>query len=280
MTATATPPRRRLRRSPLRVILLVLGLLVVAAVGRVISGAGEGGTPITMGEVIRRAAEQPSRPYEGRTTDTEVDVDSGGRRVTAGSFDELYSTYRDFIGAMVGDIQQYWSQTLPQQFQTPYRGPSGGVVAYNPRDPSTAPACGNALAAPPGNAFYCPASDVIAFDEPNLMFRVYVETGDAAAATILAHEWGHLIQDRLGITGTTFQREIQADCFAGAWMQWMGTQGRIEEGDLDEVTKQLYDVADTRPTRWEENDGHGNAAERTGSFATGYRGGVRACTSG
>jgi predicted metalloprotease len=33
----------------------------------------------------------------------------------------------------------------------------------------------------------------------------------------LAHEWGHAIQGRSNFTARTVTKDLQADCFAGAW---------------------------------------------------------------
>jgi predicted metalloprotease len=61
--------------------------------------------------------------------------------------------------------------------------------------------------------------------------------------TILAHEWGHLVQGNLGLLKGqyyTVQTELQADCFAGAWAAHAGEEGLLEEGDLEEGANALF----------------------------------------
>lgn len=61
--------------------------------------------------------------------------------------------------------------------------------------------------------------------------------------TILAHEWGHLVQANLGFLNgqyLTIQTELQADCFAGSWASHAGEEGYLEEGDLDEGASSLF----------------------------------------
>ena len=70
-----------------------------------------------------------------------------------------------------------------------------------------------------GNAFYCVKSNFIAYDDVALMPRLAETFGTFSVALVLAHEWGHAIQDRAGNDGEqTVYLEQQADCFAGAFL--------------------------------------------------------------
>ena len=68
------------------------------------------------------------------------------------------------------------------------------------------------------NAFYCPDEDFIAFDDELLFPRLDDDFGRYTVAMVLAHEWGHAIQARLGSSLPGVITELQADCFAGSWM--------------------------------------------------------------
>ena len=143
---------------------------------------------------------------------------------------------------MIGSLDTYWAQALPDSFQVPYRGPAR-YVYYRP-DEQPGPPC-DGQPAPPGNAFYCPVGDFIAWDESGLMIPYYVSAGDFAAAFVLAHEFGHAMQARLPRQENLgVLVELQADCFAGAWSREVQNQGLLEAGDLDEATLAVFSARD------------------------------------
>jgi predicted metalloprotease len=95
--------------------------------------------------------------------------------------------------------------------------------------------------------------------------------GDMAAVNILAHEWGHAMQQVLGIShSATKPHELQADCFAGAFANHAYQQGYIEEGDIEEAQMGMAQVGDAR-------NSHGTPKERLDAFSKGYESGVGVC---
>lgn len=108
--------------------------------------------------------------------------------------------------------------------------------------------CGEAQAAM--GPFYCPTDngiylDTSFFDELAQRFRA---SGDFAQDYVIAHEFGHHIQNLLG-TSDQVQRqmaqvsrvagnalsvrlELQADCYAGVWAA--ANRTRLEPGDIEE----------------------------------------------
>jgi uncharacterized protein len=128
----------------------------------------------------------------------------------------------------------------------------------------------------PGNAYYCPAGNFLAWDD-DLMRAGYTQIGDAWVYLVIAHEWGHAIQARLASSQVSRAIELQADCLAGAAITGAANEGlvQIEEGDDVEISRALSAVADDFP--WTDTSSHGNAAERTANFNRGSRGGVEAC---
>ncbi|HVL84663.1 MAG TPA: neutral zinc metallopeptidase, partial [Pseudonocardia sp.] len=128
------------------------------------------------------------------------------------------------IVAVVNSLDAYWSdafarsgQTLPLPETTYF---SGGVNTGG---------CGSASSGV--GPFYCPADsgiyiDLTFFDE--LENRFGAQGGPFARAYVMAHEYGHHIQNVLGTnrrvqpgeTGPTsgsVRLELQADCYAGVW---------------------------------------------------------------
>jgi predicted metalloprotease len=170
------------------------------------------------------------------------------------------------------DISGFWERTF-QEAREAYRGPSQ-VASY---EDEAATGCGPAVA---NNAFYCPLDDGIYFHAP-FMDAQLRQNGDFAPVFILAHEWGHLVQQRLGILGDasrfSVQIELQADCFAGVYSRDADTRNLLEEGDLDEAVVSLIQAGDPPQTPLTAPTAHGSAQQRVDSFLLGYSNGVEAC---
>jgi predicted metalloprotease len=128
----------------------------------------------------------------------------------------------------------------------------------------------------PGNAYYCPTGNFLAWDE-NLMRAGYTQIGDAWVYMVIAHEWGHAIQGQLPDRLVSQAVELQADCLAGAALQGAAQEGlvRIEPGDDEEIQRTLEAVADDYP--WTDQSSHGDAQQRISAFRTGVTGGVDGC---
>lgn len=124
--------------------------------------------------------------------------------------------------AFINSIQAYWTDQFARSGRT-YQAAqtnffSGGVQTR----------CGNASSAV--GPFYCPADaqvyiDLGFFQEMRQKFGA--TGGPFVEAYILAHEYGHHIQNQLGTsdrvgsgsgpTSDSVRLELQADCYAGAW---------------------------------------------------------------
>src|SRR3954453_3782488 len=74
--------------------------------------------------------------------------------------------------------------------------------------------------------------------------------GDFAVAYIVAHEYGHEVQDELGLFEKyggqlpTMAFELQADCYAGTWASSVSDDGRLESGDVQEALDAALAVGD------------------------------------
>ena len=108
--------------------------------------------------------------------------------------------YDSFLRATIASVGAYWTATVPPVFGGQYKALSGGIYAYS--QDSTIPRCGG-FGTPyvliQQNAFYCPESDFIAWDDQGLFPRLQSRYGTFLLSIVLAHEWGHAIQHREGV---------------------------------------------------------------------------------
>ena len=100
--------------------------------------------------------------------------------------------------------------------------------------------------------------------------------GDFAVAYIVAHEYGHQIQDELGLFEQYGQQvptmafELQADCYAGAWANGASQEDRLEEGDVEEALDAALAVGDFDTA----NPGHhGTPEQRRAAWMSGFESG-------
>lgn len=187
-----------------------------------------------------------------------------------------------FARALLGNLEDAWRQILPQQGRVRYQDPK--LVLFTSQVSS---ACGYASAAT--GPFYCPGDnklylDFAFFDE---LRREFKAPGDFAQAYVIAHEFGHHIQNLTGIMGRVQSQgqnnqlsvalELQADCYAGIWANYAQKQGRLEAGDIDEAIRAAGAVGDDMIQRRTQgyvvpdSFTHGSADQRQRAFAVGMK---------
>lgn len=258
------------------VVLSVIASLVLA------SGCGlvaDDGSDRSLGDIVRDAIDEARERAEAASDD--VQSEAGGqqsapiRNDTRTAFD--YDEYSSLVERVLGSLEDYWAQAFPGELGVPYPGDPAGYFYYRPEE-QPGPSCGP-QPAPPSNAFYCPSEDFIAWDETGLLIPYYIR-GDFAAAYVLAHEFGHAMQVRLPQQlqlDIAILRELQADCFAGAWSRAVEEQGQLAAGDLDEATAGIYSGRDVPGTPFTDPRAHGSGFQRIRAFGDGYEGGPRQC---
>jgi uncharacterized protein len=196
---------------------------------------------------------------------------------------------RQFVGAIMGNLEDAWKQILPQQSRVRYR--PAELVLFTGQVSS---ACGYASAAT--GPFYCPGDSKLYLDFAffNELRREFKAPGDFAQAYVIAHEYGHHIQNLTGImdqvqrAGQNNQLsvalELQADCYAGVWANFASKQGRVEAGDAEEAIRAAAAVGDdmiqkrTQGYVVPDSFTHGSAQQRMQYFAKGMQSGdMRQC---
>ena len=262
--------------------LLIIVLFVVLT--QCVGGGGGGGLPSPDGTGIDPGTrggtpaglQQDSDRYANCKTgaDAEKDVDCARMAV-------LFS------------MEQYWDQALPEQAGTQLRPAqtitfSGGVST----------GCGQASSQV--GPFYCPADQQIYLD--TTFFAEVLERqlggqgGDFVEPYVLAHEYGHHIQNLLGTMGKVrtqkgpdsdaVRLELQADCYSGMWTRHAEDSElmTLDDGDIEEALDSAKTVGDDRiqqqtqgqvnPEGWT----HGSSEQRMQWFMTGYeQGSLEAC---
>lgn len=193
--------------------------------------------------------------------------------------------YQPLLHAAINDLQAYWSKEFPQLYGGTYK-PVAQIIAAD--STTKIPACqGQPISYAKevkGNAFYCFQSNFIVYDNQNLFPALAKDFGPFSTALVLAHEWGHAIQDRAGIDKSQFPTiliELQADCFAGTWMKRVANGDssgvRFVGGDLDTSLAAYLKFRDSIGTTPTDQQAHGDAFDRVNAFQTGYDNGGEAC---
>lgn len=190
----------------------------------------------------------------------------------------------EVVQAALEDVESFWDREYSDLYGGDYTPISGDFWAYGPD--TEQPPCGDPAPSYTDiadNAFYCPESDLIAWDNAELVPNLYEQYGGFTLGIVFAHEFGHAIQDsrRAGITGPTILTELQADCFAGAWTKDVaeGNSKYFEVGldDLDKAIAGFLDLRDSVGTDPSEAQAHGTAFDRIGSFTEGFQQGLGRC---
>jgi uncharacterized protein len=128
------------------------------------------------------------------------------------------------VDLFTNSVQNYWADAYPRDTQQAYEPVK--TVRFQG---STDSGCGQA--SQQMGPFYCPNDRLVYLDttffDDMLQGELGAKGGPFAIGYVIAHEYGHHIEDQLGILGQmktvrgpksdSVRAELMADCLAGAW---------------------------------------------------------------
>jgi predicted metalloprotease len=255
---------------------LVVGLAVLVTASACGVQAGEKSAVATHknSDIVGSDVEDTSTTATTTTTTPPTDRDING---TNGS------EVNDVIGNAIADLEAFWTDAYPEAYGAPYEPLSGGLYAIDSStDPQQVPcASGPDINELLNNAFYCPPADAVVWDQETFMPDLAERYGNFTVAVVIAHEWGHAIQERAQFSGASVTTELQADCFAGAWVQHVddGDSERfsVTTDDLDQALAGVLSLRDAPGGVADDPSAHGSGFDRVGAFQDGFESGVTRC---
>jgi len=202
----------------------------------------------------------------------------------------------------VNSVQDYWAEALPADVSRQYRAAKTVIYSGQTQSP-----CGTA--SNQTGPFYCPSDERVYVDASffkELTSTYGADGGALAQEYVIAHEYGHHVENILGLlekgqsdrsTGPQsggVRIELAADCMAGVWANHASTTEDADgntllkpltEADIDSALSAAAAVGDDHIQ--EELGGgnvnqdtwtHGSSESRQKWFLAGYRAGtVNAC---
>jgi len=206
------------------------------------------------------------------------------------------------VDLLTTSIQDYWSRAYPEQAQGDYQ--MTRTVKFSG---SVSSGCGQASSQM--GPFYCPNDQRVYIDstfmDQMLEGQLGAEGGPFALAYVLAHEYGHHLENQLGVLGQVRTQqgpksdavkvELMADCLAGAWAKHASEtrdadgQVIIEDLTQDDIARAIDAAQAVGDDRIQKRSGggvnpeawtHGSAEQRMHWFNVGLeRGTISDCNT-
>lgn len=233
-------------------------------------GLGGIGAIIVIGLILFAVGINPLDMLAGNTSSVPRQTNASVPSANAGD-DEL----AQFVGVVVKETETLWGEVF-QQNNMRYAPPK--VVLFTEMTES---GCGVADAS--SGPFYCPDDRKVYIDLRfyDRLRQQFGAPGDFAQAYVIAHEIGHHVQNLTGVlpdfnarrarmsqeeqNAYSVRVELQADCYAGVWVNYVNRENLLEQGDVEEAINAANQIGDdtlTRGTVQPRNFTHGTSAQR------------------
>lgn len=187
----------------------------------------------------------------------------------------------------VSDVEEFWSTAYGETFEGEFE-PVEELISWD-AESFDGEFCGLETYGLV-NAAFCKPDRTIGWDRGVLLPALRQLNGDMGVVMVLAHEYGHAIQQQAKLVRRntpTLVAEQQADCLAGTYMRWVaeGNSPRFTLSTGDGLNNLLASVIGFRDPLLSEADvevgvdEHGSAFERISAFQFGFTDGASACAT-
>lgn len=177
-------------------------------------------------------------------------------------------------------LDDFWTEELAVEYGLEFDAPDRFEYYVDSGNGT----CGGEYSDGTDNAYYCSydGDEHVAFDVDWLAGYLDEHPGDAVTFLVLAHEWGHAVQDTWveQEPGADYwagpAQELNADCLAGVFWESALRNGTVieEDGDAEAVYGWLEAAGSGD---WMDPGDHGTAEQRQVAFSDGFAYGTSYC---